>query len=552
LRGGLHNYVNGHLSRGFGPADGVASGEVENFAEDHEGRVWIGSNGKGLSVYENGRFRILPPGESPPEHDISGLFVDSHDELWVETDRSGLYRRHNGKWEPFGPERGLNDRLVAGMLEDRAGNLWVSTASSISRIDRRNLEAPSIHTVNLDPIVLDRLDGMVNPEVSGGGFDPTGLLDRDGRLWFSTIDGIAVVDPATFRVNQFAPPVVIESVTSGGKTSTAVAGRFKVAAGGPAFEIRYTGLSLIAPRKVRFRYRIRELSEEWQDAGHNRSVSYPHLPAGNYTFEVLAANNDGIWSKSPAALSIEVAPFWWERLSVRLLALAMLLVATGWAARYLAARRAAALLAELDRQEELTRERRRIARDIHDDLGARLTRMAWMAEAGEKEEAGKLATAAREAIQAMDELVWTVNTRNDTVDGFVSYAISYAEEYLRGARIRVRVSSLLQQPEAELDSETRRHFFLTFKEALNNVVKHAGCSEVRLRFESDLDEISIRVADNGKGFDILLATTSGGGTGVNGMRERAAAMGGRCEIASQPGAGASVYITARLQRMARS
>ncbi|HWE48216.1 MAG TPA: two-component regulator propeller domain-containing protein [Bryobacteraceae bacterium] len=541
LQGGLHKYSEGRLSRAYGRADGVAAGELESFAQDRQGRLWIGSNGNGLSVYENGGFRILGPAESPPENDISGLFVDSHDDLWVATDRSGLFRRHNNKWDRFGPEQGIGDRLVAGILEDRQGTLWVSTAKGISRVERSRIEEVAEgRRASLDPVILDRTDGMLNPEVSGGGFDPTGLEDRDGRLWFSTIDGIAVVDPARFQTNKINPPVVIEAVTTGGQTVPVSGGVFKISAGGPSLEISYTGLSLLAPRKVRFRYRVPELSQNWEEAGSRRAAFFPHLAPGNYTFEVLAANNDGYWSSSPAVLHIVVPPFWWERNSVRLAALLLLLAATGYLARIASLRRAAALAAELDRQQELERERSRIARDIHDDLGSRLTRMALMADSVGVSTGNELAMAAREAIQSMDELVWTVNSVNDTVEGFVSYAVSYAEEFLRAAHIRVRLSTALQSPDAELDADARRHLFLVFKEALNNVVKHSGASEVKLHFDATAAEMTVAIVDNGHGFDV--DRVDSGGNGLRSMRDRVASAGGRCEIDSAPGTGTGVHI----------
>jgi signal transduction histidine kinase len=206
-------------------------------------------------------------------------------------------------------------------------------------------------------------------------------------------------------------------------------------------------------------------------------------------------------------------------------------------------------LTELERQGALERERGRIAQDIHDDLGSRLTRMALIAEmTGDHDAPGvgsELASAAREAIQAMDELVWTMNKRNDTVDGFVSYALAYAEEYLRAAKIQVRVHSALDQPAAALDAETRRHLFLTFKEALHNVVKHSGASEVHLLFETTMSEnpgpeFSVQILDNGRGFEVSEADPTR--SGLRGMSQRMISAGGRWEIRSHPGSGTGVHI----------
>lgn len=544
LHGGLHSFKDGRLSRAYGAADGVSGSQLENFAQDREGRVWIASNGEGLSVFEGGRFRTLRAGEAPPDGNITGLFVDRRGDLWVLTSSTGLYRRRHNRWEAFGPEQGVGDKFVAGILEDAKGTIWVSHARGISRLERERIDAvASGRAASLDPIVIDKTDGMLNPEVSGGGFDPTGLRDREGRLWFSTIDGIAVVDPAEFRPNPVEPKVVIESATIAGKPVAGLGDTIHLPAGGPELDVIYTGLSFIAPKKVRFRYRLHGFDPGWTEAGNRRTAYYPHLPPGDYVFEVVAANNDGLWSRTPATIRVVVAPFWWERRSVRAAGLLALLLATGFGVRAISLRRAAARVAELEREQAIERERRRIARDLHDDIGARLTRVAMMAE-NPSAGSGRLATAARETIQAMDELVWTVNARNDTVEAFVNYAVAYAEEFLHGTNIRLRLRVPPEIDPLYMPADTRRQIFLAYKEALNNAVKHSGASEVHLSITVLGRELHIELRDDGRGFDSEARKRAG--EGLAGMRERVEAAGGRFELQSSAETGTRVHIHALL------
>lgn len=545
LYGKLHTIRDGVVSRGYGNADGVAEGQIESFAQDHDGRLWIGSNGKGVSVFEGGRFRRLGIEESPPELGITGLFVDSRGDLWIATDRGGVYRRRAGRLDHFGPAQGIGDPLVALMLEDRAGVLWLSTARGITRVTQDRIDAVVAGRARtLEAAILDRVDGMLNPEVSGGGFDPTGLHDRQGRLWFSTIDGIARIDPATFALNTVPPPVVIESVAIAGRMAGDLRTGLAVEAGGPPLEISYTGLSLYAPAKMRFRFRLRGFDQDWIEAGGRRTAYYPHLPAGDYRFEVMAANNDGVWSSVPASLVVVVAPFWWERLAVRLSALALLLIATGLAVRSIAVRRANARVRTMEREHALERERRRIAQDLHDDLGARLTQMGLMAERrGERNP--ELSVAARAAIQAMDELVWTVDARNDTVDAVITYGVAYAGEYLRSANVRLRVQTPQATIVTAVGADVRRHLFLCLKEALNNVVKHAEATEVHLSYHVRDGNLEVEIRDNGRGFGPLTAAPTG--KGLSGFQTRAAAMGGRCDVRSAPGEGTTVHIHVSLE-----
>ena len=230
--GGVHTYANGRLSRAFGRADGVATGQIASFAQDRDGRVWIGSNANGLSVYEGGRFRMLLPEESPPTRNIAGLLVDSRGDLWIGSAADGLFRRRHGRYEPFGVAQGLGDRLIAVVVEDRDANLWVCTARGISRLERAKIEAVAEgRAASLEPIILDRSDGLLNPEGSGGGLDPSGLRDRDGRIWISTIGGIAVIDPASFPTNAIPPRVLIEGATLADRPAALGRGRHDRRAG---------------------------------------------------------------------------------------------------------------------------------------------------------------------------------------------------------------------------------------------------------------------------------------------------------------------------------
>jgi signal transduction histidine kinase len=538
--GGVHVVENGRLSRAFTEADGIATHHVAAFAQDREGRIWIGSNANGLSIYEHGKFRTLSPEESPPSRNIAGLLLDSRGDLWIGTAADGLFRRRNGKYEPFGLAQGLGDRLVAVMIEDRDSNLWVGTAHGIARLERARIEAVAAGTAaSLEPIILDRSDGMVETEGSGGGFDPSGLRDRDGRLWFSTIDGIVVVDPAAFAINRLVAPVVIEEARfDNASEASPVDGAVVVPAGTQSIELSYTAFSLLAPSKVKFRYRLDGFHSEWQEVGARRTAYFTRLPPGDYTFEVMAANNDGVWNEVPVRLGVTVEPFFWERTDARLAGLVLLLIGTGFGAQAAAQRRARRRVAELEHEQALTRERTRIARDLHDDLGSRLAQIALMAEDRRAEAStDRIAGVARDAMQTMDELVWTVNARNDTVESFAAYAAEFVEEHLAlaGLRYRLQIQANL---DGELSADPRRHLFLAFKEAIHNIVKHAGATEVRVRLAVEDGTLTLAVSDNGRG--LPESERNGLGNGMRNMRERMAAAGGTFTVDSPAGGGTTV------------
>ena len=537
--GGLHRYERGALSRAFDERDGVRTTYIASFAQDREGRVWIGSNANGLSVYEAGRFRALSGNEAPATNNIAGLLIDSRGELWIGSANDGLFRRRNGAYDHFGAAQGLGDRLVAVMIEDAAANLWVHTARGISRLMRDRIEEVAAgRAASLEPIILDRTDGLRTLEGSGGGLDPSGLRAADGRLWFSSVDGIAVIDPATFVTNPVAPKVAIEGVSlSGGPPEPAAGGSFQVPAGTASVEVDYTALSFVSPSKVRFRYRLLGLDDVWRDVGNRRAAYFTGLRPGSYTFEVTAANNDGVWARQAASIEIDVEPLWWERRAVQTAAFFSVLLIGALAVRHLTLRRARARLQALERAQALDRERSRIARDLHDDLGSRLAHIALMAEGIGQSAGVPVAAAVRESLQTMDELVWTVNARNDTVESFGHYASEFVQAQAAAAGLKCRLQIDPDAGPAPLGADTRRHLYLGLKEAINNVVKHAGASEVIVGLGSADGVLRLTISDDGRGLDERATRT---GNGLRNMEERMKAAGGSVRVESGPGRGCRV------------
>ncbi|HWI17157.1 MAG TPA: two-component regulator propeller domain-containing protein, partial [Vicinamibacterales bacterium] len=480
----LHRITGGRIES-FGL--GAGRGEVSAFAETADGRMYIGSNAHGLMVFDGSRFIPVGADGRLPSRLISALLVDSQGDLWIGTANHGLYRMRGDRFEHFGASEGLPDQVVALMLEDDDANLWVSTSRGISRLLRERIDAVASGSArSIEPIVLGKADGMRSIEGSGGGFDPSGLKARDGRLWFSTLAGIAVVDPRRMPLNTVPPPVAIEhAILDDTDRRLATGDSVEVPAGTRTIAFEYTAFSMLAPTQVRFRYRLANFDEAWHDAGTRRSAFYTNLPPGPYRFEVMAANNDGLWSAAPATFSLVVLPYWWQRGAVQFAGLIVLLVGTGFAGRTLALRRARKQVAELERQHELDRERARIARDLHDDIGQRLTHLTLLADAADTPNVREqLSDVARETAHTMDELVWSVNAKHDTVEGLATYTLRFIEEYARAAGLRCRFH-LPKRLDGRLSSDARRQLFLAVKEAVNNIVKHAGAQEVMLRLSTE-------------------------------------------------------------------
>jgi signal transduction histidine kinase len=320
-------------------------------------------------------------------------------------------------------------------------------------------------------------------------------------------------------------------------------------------DISFTGISFTSPERVLFRYRLEGIDHDFTEAGTRRRVTYPFLPPGSYRFQVKACNSDGLWNEIGDTMEIIVRPHFWQTFLFKTAALIGGVMTVG-AGVYVGMRRQNRLkLERLARERELERERARIAQDIHDDLGASLTRIGMLSQsaAGDLHEPERAAaelndiyTTACELTRAMDEIVWAVNPRHDTLESLVNYLTRFAYDFLRAANIRCRIDAPVKLPEVSVHSEVRHNLFLAFKETLNNAVKHSGATEIRILLELLDSRMELVVADNGHGFTVGKAMGSANekrlvsGYGMTGIQGRLEQIGGHIEIHSGCGEGTRV------------
>ncbi len=368
------------------------------------------------------------------------------------------------------------------------------------------------------------------------------------------------MDPSRIIPNPIVPPVLLNSLLVDGR-SVPIAGAAAARELRPdhaRLEFGFSGLSFAAPNKVRFKYLLEGIDRDWIDAGGKRSAFYSRLPAGTYRIRVVACNNDGVWNNDGAVLAFTVAPFFWQTWWFGGVALVTAVTGIAGVARSFTRRRMQRKIEALQREHEIERERARIAQDIHDDIGASLSRIAMLSQPARSdlaapERAGamlaRIYTTAIEVTRSLDEIVWAVDPRHDTLDSLVDYMAKFAQKFLAASGLRCRLDLPVQVPAWPLSAEVRHNLFLAFKEALNNAFKHAGATEVRLAFRLFPHAFVLELHDNGQGF-----APSGpeapervaSGHGLTNMRERLARIGGRCEISSGPG-GTTVSFTVEIE-----
>ncbi len=602
---GLCRLTNGKLTT-FTARDGFERDAVRAICQDRAGDLWFGTDA-GLRRWHEGQFRSFTTNEGLSASRILALYADEQDNLWIGTSGGGLDRmrltsakspeavRHSGVHPPprfasCTTRQGLFSDEIFAILED-AGWLWMSSSKGIFRVSRRNLDQLADGTVEtVTSIAYGKADGMETPQCSSAG-SPAAWKTRDGRLWFATSKGVVSTDPRTIKTDRAGPAVFITAVladqkrignaeavtrkdepqesrtkgSDGGssspplaesaaerryfssvdsRSSSASAAPVRIPPGRGVLEFDFTALNLSAPEKSRFRYKLERVDPAWVDAGSQRAAHYNNLRPGDYRFRVTACNKDGVWNETGAEMAIVYLPHYWQTWWFLGLALLGLVGGAAGTARYVTRRKLQRELALAEQRHAIERERGRIAKDIHDDLGSSLTRIMMLGHRAEeglarKEDVGaqveKMVRSARSTVQALDEIVWAVNPQNDTLDGLVAYIGHYADELFENSSIHCRLEIPFELPALPLAAEVRHNLFLIVKEAFHNVLKHSAASETRLRVAATAHLLQIEIEDNGCGFE-LNGNGQGGRkrNGLDNMRKRVSHLGGRMDLVSAP------------------
>ncbi len=538
-------------------------GAVCAVERDAQGVIWVGFATRGLGRLSDGKLSIFRRTDGLGGDAVQCLLADRDGSLWIGTADGGLTRLKGGRFARIGVAQGLASNVVCHILDDGLGYLWLSTNRGIQRVRKQELNRCADGSIPaVSGRTYDKHDGLPTVEFTGG-LQAAGCKTADGRLWFASSKGLVTVDPSRVRLNPSPPSVVVESLfvdTIGTPFPRGSVGR-SLRPDHQRLEFRYAGLSFVSPSKVLFKYRLEGLDQDWVEAGSRRVAFYSQLPAGTYRFRVIACNDDGLWNTEGASVIFSVAPFFWH--TWWFLGAGALLVLSGvaWAVRHLTRRRIRRRLEQLERQHAIERERSRIAQDIHDDLGASLTRIAMLSQPTQDQLDKPQQTAAvlshiystaRDVTRALDEIVWAVDPRHDTLDSLVGYMGKYAQDLLGSAGIRCRLDFPVDLPAWPITAEVRHNLFLAFKEALNNAVRHAAATEVRIALSLRSDAFVLMVGDNGRGLGTRPAGSSepgriAAGHGLANLERRLARIGGRCEISGGTGGGTNVALVVGVQ-----
>jgi len=491
---------------------------------------------------------------------VPGLALDSDGALWASTDEGGLSRIKDGHVATLTSRNGLPCDTIHGTVQDDRRSLWVHAGCGVFRITRPELDAWIAQpTHRVQTSLWDAADGAKLRALAPSSYEPLLSRSTDGKLWFIAGEGVQVLDPHQIASNPLRPPVYVERLTADGTV------RWQHLPGGTAVanlrlppqvrdvQIDYTALSLVAPEKVHFKYKLEGQDHAWREVVNDRQVQYSNLGPGAYRFRVIASNNSGVWNEQGDTLMFSVEPAYYQTNWFRALCAGVGLLVL-WSAYQLRLR-------HLHHQFDLAldarvQERTRIARELHDTLLQSFQGLMLRFEIVSQLIPESLIEVKKELEIAMKQAGNAITEGRDTVQGLRASTVqtndlarainTLGEELANDPTIRgsstFRVT--VEGAPRELHPILRDEIYKIAAEALRNAFRHAAARQVEVEIRYDHQQFWMRVRDDGKGIDQAILSGHGreGNFGLAGMRERANSIGGKLVVWSEPEAGTEVEL----------
>ena len=548
---------------------------IRAMAEDPKGVVWIGTSEGQLLRLAGDELINEPAANAGRPLSIRALHATADGTLWIGYAGAGLGVLRDGKYARLTTAQGLPENYVSQVVSDGHGWLWMGGNRGLFRVAERDVDDWLEGLADrIRPFVYGRGEGLSSVQASFDAF-PGALRSRSGQIWIPLRKGLAVIRPSAQAQKAEPERIIMERVLVDEQIAAlydshpplrdqAVV-QFADLRKRPTFlrlgpnhrkvDFTFTSPSFAAPENLHFRYRLKGFETEWAEAGPERKASYPRLPAGDYQFEVRSGINGSGLDEAVASLAVIVAPFYWQTWWFRIASVAAFALLLGGAVRYWSVRRMTERMRQLEYEASLERERARIAKDIHDDLGANLTQIALLSELAQQdgssaakasERIEKISTTAREVIKSLDEIVWAVNPGNDSLAHLIDYSAQFTLDYLRLADIRCRLDLPESPPHRTLSTDVRHNLFLVIKEAVHNVVKHSRATEVWLRIHVEGGQLRVTIQDNGAGFSPNKASPAG--NGMHNMEKRIKEIGGEYILKTEPEKGTTIQFSAPVFR----
>jgi len=586
-----------HWRNDSGNPASLSYNDVWVISQDKKGRIWIGTNGGGLDLYQGKKQNNFYNWNSDRKNkqslssnsiysiceSIAGTRFDDQTLLWIGT-ANGLNKfiiknnpDSNNNSKPkvdiiyYSVDDGLADNAIESILEDKNGNLWIGTSSGISFF---NVEKELFTNYT-------SADGLNGSSINSSAAFKT----SDGLILFGCTNGLNYFFPDRILQSGYSPPVVITDFQildqpeglknkSENRTSVFNSKSFELSHNQNDFSFQFASLDYNAPELNQYAYMLEGFDRDWIYGGNRRFVTYTNLDPGEYTFRVKATNSDGVWSNQIAKISIVInPPFWrtWWAYTIYVIAffsgLAVIRAAEIRRRKKkeeerLRREREGARLREaelrarnIEQGKEIEKQkiRNRIAQDLHDEIGSNLSSISLMSELiqkGEKlnaeafDKINRIHKVAKKSTQSIRDIVWLTNPASDSLKDLIAKMKDVADNTL--GKFNLSFNYPKDIADVNLPPEKKRNIFLIYKEAVNNIVKHAEAKSAEINFKIQNDSIFLSISDDGKGFII---SDSFDGNGLKNIRSRAKEINAELKFESSPGNGTLLELIANITQM---
>lgn len=515
---------------------------VWSFYDAGDGNCWILTN-SGVLVYNynKGTWRswieISYQGSKIKLDRVQAVLKARDGSVWVGTS-NGLFIYHNNEWLFKSIESGLPEREVNSVVQDKKGNMWIGFNQSVV--------CYSIHDGVTS--VLSSSNGILLPPIHFIFLDP--LTDR--LFIVSDISYYEIDKEKVLQQHTESPLVYLEKFNVNGVSYYSTTDSFEIEKKYFSYKENNMEISFVTPNmgeigNLRYSYRIS--NNDWSIPSENNLITLPGLPPGNYKVEIRATTDGSHWSKRSLTVNFTIRPPFWSTWWFRLLLAVFVLSGIVWWVRYLSTRKMKLKIYELEKEQAVERERSRLSRDMHDDLGSGLTKISILSEVVKKKMdknekvdtyLENISDSSRELVQSLNNIIWSLNTGNSTVSALLAYIREYASRFLESCEVELKFSSDNIQIDGMVSEQVKRNIYLVVKESLNNAVKHGKAKHIEMRVEKQgSHEVKITIHDDGSGLD---QTKAGAGNGLKNMTKRMQEIDGDFSIKGEPGKGTTITL----------
>ncbi|NCS88366.1 MAG: hypothetical protein AUK34_12500 [Ignavibacteria bacterium CG2_30_36_16] len=527
---------------------GLSNDLVSFIHEAVNGDILVGTSGGGLNVIRNKKvIKVFNTSNGLSSNIISSIYEESDGTIWLTALEGGIIRIKNSRVDNLKLEDGLHSNIIFNIIPDSSGNFWFPTQNGIFTLSKKNIEL-FLNGKNkfLNSLVYGVSDGMLT-ENCVGATKQSSVLSSSGKILVSTLKGVVVIDPAKKsnrkeKIKVYLKDIVVNDLLHHNMLE-------EIGPGVNRLEINYSAKTLIEPKFVYFYYKLYPIDKNFNHRTLSEQIVFTHLPPGDYTFELIATKSTEKYTADTLKYSFTITPYFHETNLFRILVVLFLLLFFTAVIIILVRRSYTKKIKKLEATHELEKERMRISKDMHDELGAIVTKISLLSEVSKQNTNNsdllnkyltEISETGTELASAMDEIVWAVNPKNDRLDKLIFYIVQFCENIISLTDINFSVTVPDEIEEVPLNAEFRHGVFLIVKEAMNNIIKHSKAQNVVLRIFVIEEHLQIQISDDGIGFKIN--SVSQFSNGLKNMQHRAKQCGGKIDYASTPNTGTRVEI----------